>query len=101
MAILTLITALIGLILAVNMWRAGHLKGIYWATKYMINDEDDSLIAQYTAEQIPEEIRARLAHLRTGAQKKPTSVKDETMAEIAKIQGANNGNAKEREQQSD
>jgi hypothetical protein len=89
--LLTLIAALIGLILAVQMWRVGYLKGVEWLTRLIINGEAaDSLIAQYTLDNIPPDVKARLVELRTKNSGRKT-VKEETMEEIQKAQAAKNG----------
>jgi hypothetical protein len=88
---ITALTALIGLSLAVRMWQRGYLKGVEWLTRIIINGEDaESLITQYTLENIPPDVRQRLVELRA-RNSGHKSVKEETMEEIQKAQAAKNG----------
>lgn len=90
--LITLITALTGLFLAFAMWQRGYIRGVQWTTKYLIDDlEDlDEMIKDYITDNIPPDVKARLAELRGEGKPKRQSVKEETMAEIRKAQ-ANNG----------
>jgi hypothetical protein len=83
---ITALTALVGLSLAVRMWQRGYLKGAEWLTRIIINGEDaESLIAQYTLENIPPDVRQRLAELRT-KNSGHKAIKEETMVLVREEQ---------------